>query len=134
LTVSAPIQLILIDDNPTFLNVAVHYLQRQANVNVLAAVPQVSAALALLQSQKPDLILLDLDLAEMSGLDAIPQFHQIDPSLAIIILSVLDSASDQRAAQQAGAACFVSKQNIHTELMPAIQRFGAERAMAFSTG
>ncbi len=124
---SQPIQLILIDDNHTFLNVASHYLQRQPNVTLLAAVPRVSTALPMLKNHKTDVVLLDLDLAGMSGLDAIAQMHEIDPNLKVIVLSIMDSASDQRAAEQAGAAGFVCKNNIHSELMPAIQRLSAAK-------
>jgi len=132
--VSEPIQLILIDDNPTFLNVALHFLKRQADVDVLAAELRVSSALRLAEAHSPHLVVLDLDMPEMSGLEAIQRFHAIHPDLPVIVLSVLDSASDQQAARSAGAVCFVSKQSMHTDLMPAIRSFGPHSQLALAAG
>lgn len=123
------VRVLIIDDNQAFLNAAVNFLQRQPEVEVVGAYTLVEPALRRVEEHSPDLILLDLDMPVMNGLEAIPLFKAVLPAVPIIVLSVLDSTSDEQAAGQAGADRFISKQTMHQELAAAIRRLSGELAV-----
>jgi DNA-binding NarL/FixJ family response regulator len=71
---------------------------------------------------RPDVILLDLAMPGLNGLEAIPLLHTALPLVKIVILTLLESGNDRQAAVSAGADEFVTKTEMLTELMPAISR------------
>ncbi len=115
-------KILLIDDNETFLHVAVNFLHRQASVRDVMTATRVLPALSLLVDAHPNVILLDMDIPEVDGLSAIPLIRQIDPGVPIVMLSVLDTTTDQLAAERAGAIAYVSKHTLHNDLMPVLNR------------
>lgn len=114
------IRVYLVDDNQNFLSAAVHFLKRQARVEVVGFASSVQRAFEQIKKLQPDIILLDLDMPEITGFVAIPLFQKIAPQSKIIILTLLESENDRALALAAGADDFISKSSILTELMPAL--------------
>ena len=119
-----PTSVILIDDNQTFLNAATQFLDRQDKnkISVLGSVTAGEAAFKFFQEYHPDVVLLDLSMPGMSGIDMIPILKEAVPDAAIIIVTLLDTLEYRNASIAAGADAFVSKAVFATELMPTIQR------------
>ncbi len=119
-----PTSVILIDDNQTFLNAATQFLDRQDKneISVLGSITAGEDALKLVQEQHPDVVLLDLSMPGMSGIDMIPILKDGVPDAAIIIVTLLDTLEYRKASIAAGADAFVSKAMFATELIPTIQR------------
>ena len=69
---------------------------------------------------KPDVAVVDLSLARDSSLDWLRALRQDCPDLKIIVLSIHDEQSVQKAAMEAGADAYVLKRAISTDLMPAV--------------
>jgi DNA-binding NarL/FixJ family response regulator len=69
---------------------------------------------------KPDVAVVDLSLAQDSGLGWLRALRQRCPELKVIVLSVHDEQSVRRAAMEAGADAFVLKRAIATELLSAV--------------
>ena len=70
---------------------------------------------------RPDVAVVDLSLAQDSGLDWLREVRQRCPELKVIVLSVHDEQSVRRAAMEAGADAFVLKRAIATDLLPAVE-------------
>ena len=73
---------------------------------------------------QPDVAVVDLSLAQDSGLDWLRALRQRCPDLKVIVLSVHDEESVRRAAMEAGADAFVLKRAIATDLLPAVELVG----------
>ena len=116
------LKILVIDHNITYLNVLRNYLLRHPKINIVEIVNRVASGLDLIDKFQPDIILLDLDIPEVNGLDAIPLIRYHGSQLLIIILSMLDSKPYQNAMIKAGANAFVSKNTMGEELIPTIFR------------
>ena len=69
---------------------------------------------------QPDMAVVDLSLAQGSGLGWLQTLRQRSPDLKVIVLSVHDEQSVRRAAMEAGADAFVLKRAIATDLLRAV--------------
>jgi DNA-binding NarL/FixJ family response regulator len=117
-----PISVLLVDDNPSFLRIATRFLQQHDDVMVAGAAGGGQEALALVQDLQPDIVLIDLAMPGLSGLETIPRLRAILPAVGIIALTMLDTNSYWQAALAAGANDFVPKASLDTDLLPAIRR------------
>lgn len=73
-----------------------------------------------LPEDPPDLILMDIGLPGMSGIEAIPKVHEIDPSILILILSVYEDDDNIFQALCAGACGYLVKKTPPAQLISAI--------------
>lgn len=72
-------------------------------------------------SLKPDVILLDIRMPNLSGLDAAPVIRKELPESEILIISQQETAESLPLALRVGAGGFVSKYAVDTDLVPAIE-------------
>lgn len=121
-----PISVLLVDNNPAFLHILTGFLQRYGRSQILIAGTASGGKEALTKAQllRPQVILIDLSMPDLHGLEAIPQLRSLLPDVKIIALTLLDSGSYRQAALAAGANDFVSKTQLDTDLLPAIWRLG----------
>ena len=117
-----PIRVMLVDDNPTFLRILSDFLREEEEVLVVGTAGSGEEALAKAQGLQPQVILLDLAMPGMGGLDAIPLLRKTVPETRIIALTMLDTNGYRDAALAAGADEFVAKGNLSADLLPAIRR------------
>jgi two-component system nitrate/nitrite response regulator NarL len=116
------ISVLLVDDNPTFLRIATHFLQEHDEIVVVGVARGGEEALANVQDLRPQVILIDLIMPGLTGLETIPRLRNALPEVGIIALTVLDNDGYRQAALAAGANDFVSKAAMSTDLLPAIRR------------
>jgi len=117
-----PIAVLLVDDNATFLRIATRFLQDHDDVVVVGVAGGGEEGLAQAQDLQPDIVLVDLAMPGLSGLEMIPRLRATLPEVGIIALTVLDTNSYRQAALAAGADDFVSKATLNTTLLPAIRQ------------
>ncbi len=110
------IRILLVDDSPYFIEAARDFLGLQPAFDVVSMASNPKEALAQAQRLQPDVILLDLNLAQSSGLALIPVFKQEVARARIIVLTMMEDPSYRTAALKAGADDFVSKRNMSKEL------------------
>jgi DNA-binding NarL/FixJ family response regulator len=119
-----PVSVLLVDDNPTFLRIATRFLQEHYRDEVVVVGTAGGGQEALIKARdlRPQVILLDLAMPDLPGLEAIPRLRAALPEVGIIALTVHNSNGYRQAALAAGADEFVSKANLSTDLLPAIRR------------
>lgn len=120
----APIRVMLVDDNPTFLRVATTFLEENSHgeLDIVGAAHCGEEALALAPALQPQIILLDLAMPGLSGMETAPRLQQALPEVGIIALTVFGGERYRQAALTAGADDFVSKTALITDLLPAIRQ------------
>jgi len=127
------ISLLLVDDKPLFLDVLNRFLGQYfcGQLIVLGTAHTGREALQLAERLQPELILLDLALPDIFGLDAIPQLRAMLPDVLIIVLTWYQSRGYEQAAHRAGADAFVNKANLSLELLPTIRALVRKKQAAF---
>jgi two-component system response regulator DesR len=117
-----PISVLLVDDNPTFLRIVERYLKAEEEITVVGAAEGGDEALALVHRLKPDIVLTDLAMPKVSGMETILRMRAAWPKMGIIALTLLDTTGYRQAALTAGADDFVAKDALNTDLLSTIQR------------
>jgi DNA-binding NarL/FixJ family response regulator len=118
----AQIRLLLVDDNVTFLQIASLFLGQYADLCIVGTGHNGREALDLAATLHPDVVLLDISMEGVNGLEALPHLRQAFPSMGIIVLTQHNLEGYREAALAAGADGFVVKRSLVSDLLPAIRR------------
>jgi two-component system NarL family response regulator len=70
----------------------------------------------------PDIVLMDIQLPKMNGIEAIRRIKEISPQTQAVILSILNVSTYKEEAMAAGACAYINKQHMHTELIPTLTK------------
>jgi DNA-binding NarL/FixJ family response regulator len=114
--------ILLVDDNPAFRRIAARFLQLLPEVMVVDTASGGRDGLARAQALRPDVVLMDLHMNDLPGLEAIPRLRACLPEVGIIALTLMETSGYREAALAAGADEFVAKARMDTDLLPAIHR------------
>jgi DNA-binding NarL/FixJ family response regulator len=95
-------------------------LQARPEWQVIAEASDGLEAVQKAQGVKPDLILLDIGLPKLNGIEAARRIQQLSPSSKIIFLSQNNNLDIVRAALSTGACGYVRKTDVKRELLPAM--------------
>jgi two-component system, NarL family, invasion response regulator UvrY len=89
-------------------------------------------AVAMAQAASPCLVIMDIGLPGMSGIEATAAIKKSLPSTQVVMLTIYDDDDYREHAAAAGASAFVAKRQVKTELLPAIRRvLGEQQGEAF---
>jgi DNA-binding NarL/FixJ family response regulator len=124
-----PIRVLLIDDNAAFLRAAGDFLRGHADIILVCALLGAGDALARVEALRPDVVLVDLGMPDISGLDLIPRLRAARPRMGIIALSFLDVEAYREAALAAGADAFIAKAASVSALLPGIRQVAQTRGL-----
>lgn len=119
------LQILLVDDNLTFLASVKKTLKLVPNTSVLAEAHDGVQALALAQQLQPDLVLLDIVMPGLSGLDVAKAMQAWPRAPRVLFLSMHDNESYRLAAESLGSLGLVSKSNFVNELLPILAGLAA---------
>lgn len=110
-------RVLLVDDHPLMRRGIHQLLSFEDEFEVVAEASNGADAVAMNHEHKPDLVLLDLNMKGMSGLDTLNALRADDCDAAIVILTVSDSPADIEAIVKAGADGYLLKDTEPDELV-----------------
>ena len=113
--------VLLADDHAVVRRGLRMLVDAEPEMQVLAEAGTVADAERLTRAHRPRVLVLDLNLAGESGLEAIPRLREQVPGTAIVVLTMQDDPAFAREALQAGALGFVLKEAAEAELLQAIR-------------
>lgn len=117
---TATIRIMIIDDHPVVRAGLESMLSTQPDMVVVASASSGIEALALLETITPDVILMDLRMSGMSGLDAIRAINQRPDPPRILVLTSFDAEEDIYQSVGAGAQGYILKDTSQDRLLEAI--------------
>ena len=120
------IKVLIVDDNPTFIGIVRRFLSRFTDIEVVAEATSAKDALALAQKTAPEIALVDVAMPEINGLTLTRMLREKYPGLAVILVTLIDTTQYRSASAEAGAAGFVAKPTLSTDLVPLIRRHAPE--------
>ena len=121
-TTMNPIRLLVVDNNPRLHELINEFFARFDQYIIVGNALSGNDGIRLAGQLKPDLILLDIRMDDINGIEMIPRLHKILPEVKIIMLTLYDLDIYRQAAEAAGAKGYVLKGDIFTSLIPAIEK------------
>lgn len=117
------LRVLLVDDSPLFIQAVEEYLRlmRNPSFEVVGRARNGPEALRLTAELKPDLVLLDLVMPGMNGLETARQIKALPNAPCVIALTFYDLPEYHQAARNAQIDGFVGKAEFATRLMPHIR-------------
>jgi DNA-binding NarL/FixJ family response regulator len=128
------LRVMVVDDNPVVAGRLAELLSEDPRVVVCDQVESGLLAFARIAADRPDAVLMDLEMPGIGGLAAIRRIKALVGPPAIIVVTLHDSDEMRREAASAGADAFVPKSRVAYELLPTLDalfpRESAEGAAA----
>lgn len=118
---SAVVRVLVVDDFEPFRRFLCGALKARPQLQVVG---EASDGLELLKKDKdlqPDLVLLDIGLPKLNGIEAAKRLSRIVPDASILFISQSDEADVIAAAMSNGAKGYVWKQTAQSDLLPAVE-------------
>ena len=116
------IGVLLVDDRPTVRRGLRMWLEIEPEVSVVGEAADGEEAVSLAEKLRPDVVLMDVKMPGVDGIEATGKLQAVDPCIAVVILSLYDDIDTRARARNAGATAFVAKHRIKPELLVTIRR------------
>jgi DNA-binding NarL/FixJ family response regulator len=117
----APIRLLCVDDHPLMLDGIAALIHSQADMCLVAQASSGRTAITQFRLTLPDVTLMDLQMRDMSGIDAIIAIRTEWPAAKIIVLSTFGGDAMAHRALKAGAQAYVLKGLVRGEILETIR-------------
>jgi DNA-binding NarL/FixJ family response regulator len=118
---SDPIRILIVDDHPVVRDGLRAMLATQPDFEVIAEAASGQELLAQAAGVRPDLVLLDLEMPEMDGVEALRQLRQRQPGARVLVFTAFDTDERILAAVRAGAQGYLLKGSPRHEIFHAIR-------------
>ena len=109
MAVSPVNSVVLVDDHDLIRQGLARAFERSGDFNVVGEAGSVTEAQAVLESQRPDVVVTDVRLPDGTGLDLVRAIRAGDPDMGIVVLTMYAGDEQLFAALEAGASAFVAK-------------------------
>jgi len=104
-----PIKILVIEDNSLYKKIIIDFLQEDSCFKVIGEAKDGLTAIRLAKELKPDVIIMNLGLPVMSGIEATIKIKEVDPSVKVIILTSHVNQDEAVESLAAGATAYINK-------------------------
>ncbi len=119
---ASPIRILVVDDHPVVRAGVETLVAGQADMTIVAQATNGREAIQQFRSHHPDVTLMDIQMPEMNGLDALIAIRNESPEARIIMLTTYAGDAQVLRAIKAGAQGYLLKSALHRELLETIRR------------
>ncbi len=118
---AGPISVLVVDDHPILREGVAAVLQRQDDMRLVGEAENGAEAVERFRALKPDVVLMDLQMPGLTGLEAIQAIRAEAPNARIVVLTTYDGDAQAFQAMKAGAAAYLLKSSLRKELVDTIR-------------
>lgn len=116
-----PINVSIVEDSDKFRETLARVLNRAEGFRCISHYPNAEEALKALPQDKPEVVLMDINLPGMNGVECVRQLKQLMPTLQVMMLTVYEDTENIFNALAAGATGYMLKRTSRDELLEAIR-------------
>jgi two-component system, NarL family, response regulator NreC len=117
-----PIRILLVEDHETVRQGLKLLVDSQEDMEVVGEAPDGRVGLQRVYALRPDVVVMDISMPEMNGLEATHAIRELVPETRVVTLTRYSDPAYVKELLDAGAAAYVLKQSASTELLTAIRR------------
>lgn len=114
-------KILIVEDNKNVRRALHNWLRLSFTDCLVIEATTGEEAIELVSEQLPHVVIMDIELPEMNGITATEKIKSVLPSVPVIILTMHQDEIYRLNARTAGAIAYVTKNEISTELMPALE-------------
>jgi DNA-binding NarL/FixJ family response regulator len=118
--VEEPIRVLIADDHRLFAEALEAILAAESSIEVVGRARNGAEALEMAIDLDPDVVLMDISMPVMDGVEATRRLRETRPAACVLMLTGSNAAADVDRSRDAGAAGYVTKDRIASELVDAI--------------
>jgi DNA-binding NarL/FixJ family response regulator len=127
----APIRVLVVDDHRIVRDGLALIIGREADIAVVASAGSGEDAVGEYRRHRPDVVLMDLQLPGMSGVEAIRAIRAIDAGARVVVLTMYDGDEDIFRALEVGATTYLLKDSVSDDLIRVVREVhGGGRPLA----
>ena len=116
-----PIHIVIVDDNPYYRETVRNIIEKQQNLKVVGEAGDGVYALQAIEKHRPDIVLMDITLPYLDGIEATRKIMAKFPNIKVIMLTMHANPAFSDHALQAGACQYLAKDCSKQELLQAIK-------------
>jgi len=114
-------RVVIVDDHPLVRRGLAKLISDQSDLELIGEASDAGEAITLIADEKPDLVVIDISLSDMSGLELIKQVKARDPDVKMLVSSMHDESLYAERALRAGAMGYVNKSEAPDKVIDAIR-------------
>lgn len=115
-------RIVLVDDHPLVLEWLTNLIHQQSDLTVCSETENAPSALSAVAASKPDLVIVDINLKNSSGVELIKNLKDSYPDVPVLVLSMHDESLYAARSFRAGARGYVNKRETTQKIVEAIRR------------
>jgi DNA-binding NarL/FixJ family response regulator len=115
-----PVRVLVVDDQQFFADALALFLAREESIEVVGTAASGQEAIDLALAEVADVVLMDLFMPRMNGLEATKRLRRVRPQTHVIVLSGLGEDDIAEQAREAGADAYLQKGRVHENVVAAI--------------
>ena len=119
-------QTILLTDDEAHIRKFIGLVLKQFDNPRIIEAADGAAAVQLYQQEKPDLVLMDVNMPRMEGIQALAEIHRLDPNALVIMLTSLTNRQTVEECARLGAVDYIRKDTPRDELTTQLERIIAD--------
>jgi DNA-binding NarL/FixJ family response regulator len=122
---SGPVRVLVVDDHEMFSEALAMLLRKQPDLELAGCALTAEEAFGMCRSEPPDVVLMDLELPGVDGIEATRRIREMCPRTKVVVLSGLSGTDLIASSLSAGACGYVSKSEPIDELLAVVRRAAA---------
>lgn len=122
-----PIRVLTVDDNSVYGSMLSRWIGSQPDMQVVGLATNGRQALSMAEALRPDVVVMDVFMPTLNGLDATAELTAAHPGIPVIGMTAHRSESVKRRCAEAGMCAFLCKTDVDRDLLPTIRRVGPLR-------
>jgi len=131
---AGPVRVLIVEDEDIFAQLVEVLLAADEQIEVVGRARDGKDGVALARSFVPDVIVMDIGMPVLDGIEATRRIRGANPAIEVVIFTGSDEARDVDRARDVGAAAFVQKSHIDAVLLAAIHRAAGRQQTSVREG